>query len=90
MESNRKRRVSGFMKGKLIPLYRVGNNHTTKQHKPTTNYAVAPLPKQKVLSFIVPPETQFEHIFGVGDDEGVDDKADLYISSVQARFKLER
>ncbi|KDP46265.1 hypothetical protein JCGZ_10105 [Jatropha curcas] len=60
------------------------------------DYIITP-PKQKV-SFIVPTAdsnrdkylSQFDKLYGVAGDEGVDIKAATYISSVQERFKLER
>ncbi|KAF5457403.1 hypothetical protein F2P56_021506 [Juglans regia] len=64
------------------------------------DYAVAQ-PKQKAVSFIVPPDhnminrdlvvlSKYENLYGLAADESVDMKAATYISSVQERFKLER
>lgn len=53
-------------------------------------------PNQKVSSYVLPPDntrdliSQYDNIYGVAADEGVDMKAAIYISSVQERFKLER
>ncbi|EXC33380.1 hypothetical protein L484_010790 [Morus notabilis] len=47
------------------------------------------------VSFVLPDNTrdlpvQFDNLYGISVDEGVDTKAATYISSVQERFKLER
>ncbi|KAG2710626.1 hypothetical protein I3843_04G036300 [Carya illinoinensis] len=63
------------------------------------DYVVAQ-PKQKAVSFIVPPDhnnrdlivlSKYENLYGsLAADESVDTKAATYISSVRERFKLER
>ncbi|KAF5735830.1 hypothetical protein HS088_TW15G01346 [Tripterygium wilfordii] len=73
--------------------------YSSKVYKPSQScpstgyldYVITP-PKQQKVSFInINPEDtkQFEALFGVSADEGVDIKATSYISSVQERFKLE-
>ncbi|KAJ0112874.1 hypothetical protein Patl1_03053 [Pistacia atlantica] len=104
MESNRKRR--GFIKGKLMPLYRVGRSSSnvqcsSKVMKPSQpsaatashqDYVVAQPQPQPKVSFIVQADNNREvnHFDNLFGDEMVDDKAASYISSVQERFKLER
>lgn len=102
METNRKR-SRGFLKGKLAPFYRApkpSEYSTTTNVKP--NHA-SPSPvsvgyvlhqhqeTQRSPKVIVVSDKCHSSYYGLPPpDEGVDAKAELYISMVQQRFMLER
>ncbi|KAL4026265.1 hypothetical protein IC575_014693 [Cucumis melo] len=78
MEAN-KRKLRGFMKGKLMPFYKQYNGSKTKQtglDNPSRDTTAT----RGSLS-------QSDHSYGIVADEGVDVKAANYISSTLARFK---
>ncbi|XP_028771386.1 uncharacterized protein LOC114728632 [Neltuma alba] len=58
-------------------------DYVIAQSKPKVSFVVADNKRSDVVA-------QLEDIYGVVADESVDTKADLYISRVQERFKLER
>ncbi|KAG5226792.1 DNA double-strand break repair ATPase [Salix suchowensis] len=100
MESSRKRK--GFMKGKLMLLYRSSSNPSSN----VQSYSSKVKPSQNsqttasvgYVSFILPASddnrrdklSHFDKFFGVVGDARIDNKASSYIASVQERFKLER
>ncbi|KAF3947946.1 hypothetical protein CMV_025991 [Castanea mollissima] len=96
MEANRK--VRGYVKGKLMSLYRTAKPSSTVQYTTSSirylvqqDNCVFAQPKQKV-SFIVQDNnrdliTSYDSIYAVPGDEKIDMKAASYISSAQERFK---
>ncbi|KAE8650773.1 hypothetical protein Csa_017653 [Cucumis sativus] len=78
MEAN-KRKLRGFMRGKLMPFYKQYNGSKTKQTGLDDPGRDTTATRDSL--------SQFDRSYGIIADEGVDVKAANYISSTLARFK---
>ncbi|TKY63046.1 hypothetical protein E2542_SST12911 [Spatholobus suberectus] len=103
MEAYRKG-TRGSLKGKLVPFYRTPKPASTVQYTKPNHYSSSPASvgfvvhedyattkrNPKVSIVVADNGSNLDELYGHPGDESVDIKAEIYITTIQKRFMLEK